>query len=1110
MAIYYTRTNFIKGKGSGNAVRPVAYNRAAIMEDAGTGKVFDHTDKHEVIATGLAIPPRAPAWLNNFVNSFSEDLASSAIWNFVDDQLPRKDGQLAASTMVSLPKELSNDENIALIHDIADEFARENFVADWGFHNELHTQSGEKNPHVHFQLTLRPLTESGFGAKRVPVLDAEGNQIQIKGKDRSRGKYTEWSGGLPGWRRRGKAIELLINKHLAMAGIDASVDCRSNAEKRNGKGLSVHKGPRASAMEARGQNDNAQSIKHKQSQRTDRERIREKPLRILADITEQKATFTLKDVERSLSRLGFKKEERRSLLTDRDLRKNLIMVASRIVRDGESLSARYSTPAMIQAELIMIKTAKRISSREGRIASLRAVDRELAKYRYFSEEQAEGVRYLTSAGNLKSLVGLAGTGKSTLLRPTNTILRDTGYETIGVALAGKAAEELQAASGIPSRTLALALMQLKNGQLKLSSRHAIVLDEAGMVGSRDMAALLEYVEKAGAKVILTGDPDQLPAISAGASFRAVLDHVDTRHTISKIRRQRNPEHSAASQHFARFNIAAGLKVYEAEGAIHAEGSLEAAITKLSAAYLEDRLAGRDVLAITYRNLDVRRLNTSIRQGLIASGLLKNGLKLTTTNRHGDIYKDDYAVGDKVLFLKNDSSLNVTNGTTGILTHVSRDRIVAKIGDRKVTFDPKVYDHFTHGYAVTIHKSQGASHDSVHVLASQLIDRNLTYVAMTRHKESVQLYFDEADFKEGIVKGLSRERDKTTTLDHPNLGAVIGFGERRGLQTRSDYQTQIDAAAAKASGQRSKVEIDQPLEHKVRPEVVSEITASTQPILAVRAKVSIRYNCDLSDAMPTQVHAQRAQIEQLSAVNSAEHDVVDWCIEPQTEFEETVDAVTERAVRNDQSFRAPLASMEDKLVEIFGEAETSIIIPKLATESLVGGEGYDDYSKELCARAAKLPSLNEQCSDEPSAKRRRAIERARSGLPDALVKLGRIGSRTYKRKHMALQSDRVLLERGLAYPTGQVGALLKQEQAASSEGGTAFKKLETLCTGDEKVLKIVDDFLDQRRKLRAAIGWNGEGAHTNGLQPNRNQLERMVYAQRLSMSANKKTKKSMSM
>ncbi|HQR90613.1 MAG TPA: AAA family ATPase, partial [Caulobacter sp.] len=91
------------------------------------------------------------------------------------------------------------------------------------------------------------------------------------------------------------------------------------------------------------------------------------------------------------------------------------------------------------------------------------------------------------------------------------------------ALSGIAAETLEGGSGIASRTIASLEHQWAQGRELLDARDVLVIDEAGMIGSRQMERLLSAAEKAGVKVVLVGDPEQLQAIEAGAAFRSIAE-----------------------------------------------------------------------------------------------------------------------------------------------------------------------------------------------------------------------------------------------------------------------------------------------------------------------------------------------------------------------------------------------------------------------------------------------------------------------------------------------------------------------------------------------------------------------------------------------------------
>ncbi len=115
---------------------------------------------------------------------------------------------------------------------------------------------------------------------------------------------------------------------------------------------------------------------------------------------------------------------------------------------------------------------------------------------------------------------------------------------LGASLAARAAAELQNGAGIASQTIDRLRMRLAQGHERLDNRSVLVIDETGMVGTRRLAAMLEEARAGGAKVVLVGDPRQLPEIDAGGLFAALahrLGHAE----LTENHRQLDPEELAA-------------------------------------------------------------------------------------------------------------------------------------------------------------------------------------------------------------------------------------------------------------------------------------------------------------------------------------------------------------------------------------------------------------------------------------------------------------------------------------------------------------------------------------------------------------------------------------
>ncbi|WP_240149411.1 AAA family ATPase, partial [Asaia sp. As-1742] len=411
---------------------------------------------------------------------------------------------------------------------------------------------------------------------------------------------------------------------------------------------------------------------------------------------------------------------------------------------------------------------------------------------------------VTRSRDLSVVVGFAGTGKSTMLGVARSVWEAAGYRVRGTALSGIAAEGLEAGSGIESRTLASLERGWAAGVDLLARGDVLVVDEAGMVGSRQMVRVLSAVQDAGAKLVLVGDPEQLQAIEAGAAFRAVAERVGSVE-ITTVRRQGEGWQQEATKELATGRTAVALDRYEAAGMVRGHDTLEEARAAVVAAWQVGRAGGgatsgcRQIM-LAHRRVDVRALNEAARSLRLEAGELDRERALSVMTAQGERV---FAPGDRVYFLRNDRGLGVKNGTLGTICGLSGDDEVgvvisvrldgARVGEvgRVVSVSLREYDALDHGYAATIHKAQGVTVDRAHVLATGSMDRHGAYVALSRHREAVSVHWarDDVGGRDGLVRRLSRERLKDTTLDYPqepgggresSEGSAQAYARRRGL------------------------------------------------------------------------------------------------------------------------------------------------------------------------------------------------------------------------------------------------------------------------------------------------------------------------------------------
>ena len=362
-----------------------------------------------------------------------------------------------------------------------------------------------------------------------------------------------------------------------------------------------------------------------------------------------------------------------------------------------------------------------------------------------SEQQKVAIRHGLDDKQLTAIVGLAGTGKSTILSAVKTALERQGYTVHGAALSGKAADGLEQASQIKSRTLASWTRSWDKGNGYLTSNDVLLIDEAGMIGTKQLLRFVKEAKRSGAKLVLVGDPEQLQPINAGTPFKDICKIINPA-KLTEIHRQKNDWQKQASLDLAEQRIEEALKTYDVHDKVIKTRDTSEAILRLVEGYMIDlELNGNAAsrIALAHRRKDVHAINQAIRSQRKTAGNLSDADETLIQTDHG---KRAFAKEDRIVFTKNDRSLGVRNGMLGTVKSIKETKNTIELtiridGDKPktITIDPDNYSSIDHGYATTIHKSQGVTVDRAFVLGSTTMDRHLTYVAMTRHREDCKLY-----------------------------------------------------------------------------------------------------------------------------------------------------------------------------------------------------------------------------------------------------------------------------------------------------------------------------------------------------------------------------------
>jgi Ti-type conjugative transfer relaxase TraA len=385
--------------------------------------------------------------------------------------------------------------------------------------------------------------------------------------------------------------------------------------------------------------------------------------------------------------------------------------------------------------------------------------------RSLSYEQKKAVRHLTqSMGSIHAVFGRAGTGKTYMLKVTHDVWKKAGYEVIGASLSGKAALGLQTDTGIPSSTLHRLLGELNSGKRKLNSKTIVVVDEAGMIGTKQMTELITHVKRSNAALKLIGDPLQLQSVDAGGPFQAIGKEVNA-FVMKDIRRQKAKWCRDAVIGMMEGRAEEVLTEYAKRGLFTIAENREEAMKALVKDWKRKGIkAPKDNLIFTSTNFEAATINRMIQHDRKLKGQL--GLQYATVG------EDRFYKGDRVLLCKNMQSLDICNGQLGTVCGINslRSTLSLRTDDgRIVTILLGQYSDIKLGYALTTHKGQGVTTRNAFLLmGGNMTDRELGYVQFSRASHVTKLYIDKAELGESfadLAQQMNKSHQKDLAVDH---------------------------------------------------------------------------------------------------------------------------------------------------------------------------------------------------------------------------------------------------------------------------------------------------------------------------------------------------------
>ncbi|KJV71584.1 AAA domain protein [Orientia tsutsugamushi str. TA763] len=660
MAIKFARIEFLRRSEGGDSCRKAAYNARTIVKNKQTGIRYNFSRKKDNVYHTVLIP--------DYVNQDFKNIQT--LMNEVERTETRENSKLLKDIVIALPdeKELNLEHRIELTHRIVD--AMEWVQNGLGVQIDIHKPNiGDKNWHAHILVTTRRFKENGeeLGDKAV---DLEAKFVTVKGQ----------------WRiikdpeMIHERVKEVTNAYFAKLGLPYRVDEKSKVP---GKHI--------------------RRIRNLINEVVNENELRkEAHLKIINDadvitdsITHYKSIFTKQDVEKAVKDIPD--------LTAREQLVQKVLSSNRILElyhdDGES-SKYFTTTEVRNEETRIIRIANKINDQVyyNDIYNLKSDIEGLANV---SEEQKQALRHiLLSTSGVRVLRGRAGTGKSHVLAKAHKLATKRGQNVIGLAPTHKAVSELRSKGYTEVYTVKGFLYNRKKIFMQDS---LIVVDEAGMVGTKAYAELFRVVRNNYCQLILAGDEKQLASIERGGMFEMLSNNFGS-HVLIDIRRQSENWSREAATKFAESNILSGITLLRQNKCVKFDNTLQDSISKLIYDWSLSKFKLHEKLVITVRNKDVDILNSSIRSLLKANGTLQG----TEYRRSIAGRKESYMAGDRIVFQKSDKDLQIQNSEFATLTSVNKNEFVAKTdAGKEVSFDPSKIQ-FKHGYASTVYKVQGAS------------------------------------------------------------------------------------------------------------------------------------------------------------------------------------------------------------------------------------------------------------------------------------------------------------------------------------------------------------------------------------------------------------------
>ena len=460
-------------------------------------------------------------------------------------------------------------------------------------------------------------------------------------------------------------------------------------------------------------------------------------------------------------------------------------------------SQLFTTQEMVDAELRILDaaTAPVIPAATFDVFEQKLQERreELAEQGFSlpAGQEALAREFALSERLLVAGIGAAGAGKTASVSLAVETIQAAGGRVIGMAPTAAAAKVLGDELGIGADTVAKVLAAntngAKTGPLSIRPDDVLLIDEAGMVSTRDFDALVQIAAERGALVRVMGDDRQLSAVGAGGALRLIDREVGAVH-LDELFRFKDEEEAAATLRL-REPAAVGkdepFAWYRVQGRV-AAGDGEAMTQQVFAAWQKDISDGKTSLMMGSSNESVAALNALAQAHRISTSgePTGEGVILRPGSAPGQEQATAYA-GDVIVTRRNDRRLPVfagrdfvKNGDRWSVEGVGEDGSlkVRHVEHGGTVTLPAAYvlANVELGYALTVHRAQGATVDTAHALIDSRADRAGAYVGLSRGREENRLYvrLNEGERLDEVLETVAARHDGEAQLSvHESVDAI---------------------------------------------------------------------------------------------------------------------------------------------------------------------------------------------------------------------------------------------------------------------------------------------------------------------------------------------------